>query len=199
MPPISAASVYGRAMSIKVIVSDLDRTLLRSDKTVSDYTRDVLRRARERGIRFVPATARATTSFASFRFECDAAITFNGGVLLVGGETVNFTMSAATAHEVVRRALEFVPTAEIGVETTRGCRANFNIARIWPQIEWTADDFAAPLPADAFKVLIPLEGFPRLDELEARLPDGVHVEVSEGVLAMVQSDAATKLNAFRQE
>ena len=36
-------------MDIKMIVTDLDSTLLRSDKTISGYTADVLRAAGGRG------------------------------------------------------------------------------------------------------------------------------------------------------
>ena len=43
---------------IKLIVTDLDNTLLRRDKTVSDYTVDVLKRAHRKGILSAFATAR---------------------------------------------------------------------------------------------------------------------------------------------
>jgi Cof subfamily protein (haloacid dehalogenase superfamily) len=45
-------------MNIKMIATDLDGTLLRTDKTVSDYTRDVFKRCRERGAHIAFATAR---------------------------------------------------------------------------------------------------------------------------------------------
>jgi Cof subfamily protein (haloacid dehalogenase superfamily) len=45
-------------MNIKLIVTDLDGTLLRTDKTVSDYTRDVFKRCHERGVNIAFATAR---------------------------------------------------------------------------------------------------------------------------------------------
>ncbi|MBT9151541.1 MAG: hypothetical protein DDT40_01737 [candidate division WS2 bacterium] len=37
-------------MSAKIIVTDLDRTLLRTDKTISAYTTEVLNSCRELGI-----------------------------------------------------------------------------------------------------------------------------------------------------
>ena len=52
-------------MSVKMVVTDLDNTLLRRDKTVSDYTVHVIRRVRERGILVAFATAR------DFRFVTD--------------------------------------------------------------------------------------------------------------------------------
>jgi hydroxymethylpyrimidine pyrophosphatase-like HAD family hydrolase len=42
---------------IKLIVADLDNTLLRRDKTISDYTADVFRRLRGRGVLTAFATA----------------------------------------------------------------------------------------------------------------------------------------------
>ena len=45
---------------IKMLVIDLDNTLLRSDKTISGYTEKVLKRVRDAGIRTAFATARPT-------------------------------------------------------------------------------------------------------------------------------------------
>lgn len=45
-------------MAFKMIVTDLDRTLLRSDITISAYTKEVLLRCREKGIKIAFATAR---------------------------------------------------------------------------------------------------------------------------------------------
>ena len=44
---------------IKAIVTDLDDTLLRYDKTVSQFTIDILTRCREKGIKLIIATARS--------------------------------------------------------------------------------------------------------------------------------------------
>lgn len=47
---------------IKMVVTDLDGTLLRNDKTISDYTENVLAELKEQGILFVVATARPIRS-----------------------------------------------------------------------------------------------------------------------------------------
>ena len=44
---------------MKAIITDLDRTLLRTDKTVSEYTRTILKKCRDRGIVLMAATARS--------------------------------------------------------------------------------------------------------------------------------------------
>jgi len=44
---------------IKMIITDLDNTLLRSDKTISEYTIDVLKKCQSKGIKVAFATARS--------------------------------------------------------------------------------------------------------------------------------------------
>ena len=48
-------------MPTKMIALDLDDTLLRTDKTVSDHTWHVLQECRKRGIKVIFATVRGKT------------------------------------------------------------------------------------------------------------------------------------------
>ena len=70
-------------MNIKMIVTDLDRTLLRTDKTISNYTADILNRCRERGMKIVFATARPKRTVNHFigSVPVDALILHNGAVI----------------------------------------------------------------------------------------------------------------------
>jgi hydroxymethylpyrimidine pyrophosphatase-like HAD family hydrolase len=56
-------------MNIKMIVTDLDRTLLRTDETISEYTKSVFRRCQNMGIKVVFATARSLESSQHYRIE----------------------------------------------------------------------------------------------------------------------------------
>ena len=53
-------------MAIRLIVMDLDGTLLTSEKMVSDYSKDVLRRAMEKGVAVTLATGRMLLSASYF-------------------------------------------------------------------------------------------------------------------------------------
>lgn len=72
---------------IQLIVSDLDRTLLRADKRISPYTAGVLAQCRERGILTAFATARPerATRVISRDFAPDFVIADNGALLLASG------------------------------------------------------------------------------------------------------------------
>ena len=62
--------------NIRMIVTDLDRTLLRTDKSISPYTRAVLRDFQSRGIRVVFATARPLRKVRPYlaQIPADAAV-----------------------------------------------------------------------------------------------------------------------------
>ena len=74
-------------MPIKMIVTDLDRTLLRSGSTISAYTAEVLKRCRAKGIKVVFATARPLYGISAFLEQAavDAAITQNGAGIYANG------------------------------------------------------------------------------------------------------------------
>lgn len=54
---------------MKAIITDLDRTLLRTDKSVSEYTCGVLKRCRERGIFLMAATARPERAVTEYQLS----------------------------------------------------------------------------------------------------------------------------------
>ena len=47
---------------IKMIVTDLDDTLFRTDKSISQYTIDIIKRVRKKGIKVIFATARGSST-----------------------------------------------------------------------------------------------------------------------------------------
>ena len=74
---------------IRLIVTDLDDTLLRSDKTISARTIEVLRRCQTRGIKIAFATARSARAASRMRaqFEPDVFAGY-GGALVTAGEKI---------------------------------------------------------------------------------------------------------------
>lgn len=75
--------------AVKMIVSDLDRTLLWEDETLSAATINAIRGAREKGLLFVVATARSLYSTLLVTQElCPDAIIHTGGAYAVVGDQV---------------------------------------------------------------------------------------------------------------
>lgn len=113
---------------MKLIVSDLDNTLLRSDKSVSDYTVDVFSRLRAQGYLIAFATARG---IAAGRFvellEPDALILNGGATVIVKGQTIYRNMlSADDVATIISMCYQFTDgKGLITVENDDGYFCNF--------------------------------------------------------------------------
>ena len=96
-------------MNVKMIVIDLDRTLLRTDKTISDYSVDVLTGVREAGIKIAYATARSSRSASRLvkRFMPDILVIYGGALVLSGDETIySFDIPADISSAIIKDCLE---------------------------------------------------------------------------------------------
>lgn len=95
---------------VRLVVCDLDGTLLDPDKNVPDELWPLLATMRERGIAFAPASGRQYQTLASqfARLGSDlVVIAENGAHVRRGGrEVFSASIASATAHRIVRAARE---------------------------------------------------------------------------------------------
>jgi Cof subfamily protein (haloacid dehalogenase superfamily) len=149
-------------MNIRLIATDLDNTLLRRDKSVSDYTVDVFKRCRERGILLAFATSRS--EFASARFTARIApdiFISNGGALARRGEKVLYrvTMTSNFANTLISEMKQY---PEINWYTVESENGYFNSMPIDVTMAGWVDyshsqhtDFGAAIDfGDAFKITV---------------------------------------------
>ena len=61
---------------VKMIAIDLDDTLLHDDISLSDYTKDILRKVMERNIRIVIATGRMSMGACHRSWKCAADLLY---------------------------------------------------------------------------------------------------------------------------
>lgn len=84
----------------KLILSDMDETLLNDDHKISEGNRTAILRAREQGVRFVPATGRPFSSLdyelktlGLFGKKDEYVISLNGNVITENAHNKPFTMT----------------------------------------------------------------------------------------------------------
>ena len=101
----------------RLVVSDLDETLLNHDRRVSEEDKAAIARLRELGVKFVPASGRGYCSIDGTLRELglynaagEYVISFNGGAITEnhGHRLVHFApMPFETADELYRRGLHY--------------------------------------------------------------------------------------------
>lgn len=116
-------------MEYKAIITDIDKTLLRDDKTISEYTAGVLRNVRKMGIKIFLNTVRIFPTAKKYfnEFYCDAIAFSNGaGIIYNTGEKKNFLMEYQLAHELLSEILKWFPEIDISVMTPEGMYTNYD-------------------------------------------------------------------------
>ena len=190
-------------MDIRMIVTDLDRTLLRSDKTISDHTAMVLAATKARGMRLAYATARplrATRGYCE-RVPCDALLCHNGAVIEHGETRISLGIPTDIRDEILAMLLRDYPDATLSMECDDRLWANYDFSKLWPGLVWTFTDFRDPaalpdLPAD--KILVGMQSRAEADALAAKLPEGYYAELAHDGVLMIMNAAATKWNAVQR-
>lgn len=102
----------------KLILTDLDHTLLRSDGTVSERTLDVLKKCREKGVLFAIATARYWIGAERYieLLSPDYEITTDGTLIHSAEKCIySCEMSVSAVNDIVEELLRAVPGTEITV------------------------------------------------------------------------------------
>lgn len=105
---------------IRMIITDLDQTALRSDGTVSDYTRSVFDRCRKTGILVGIATARLYVNAQRQQkmLGADLLICSNGSRALLNGKTINSRgIGVQTANGLIKALLAQPSMQDILAET----------------------------------------------------------------------------------
>ena len=182
---------------IKAIITDLDRTLLRTDKSISPRTQQVLNTCREKGFRIFAASARPMRFIASYEdvFHFDAAVTMNGAILYTPMGMKEFGIPKETAETVLEKLCAFSDVF-LSVETNRGLYSNREIPEWEPMVY---HDFPK-LPADTvvYKILASSEDARLYEKIDENLCDGVYSSIAHsgvvGQLIQIMSNKATKWN-----
>ncbi len=186
--------------NIKMVVTDLDGTLLRSDKTISDNTKKVIKELRDKGILFGIATARPIRSVKNFLpfLEYDFAIYHNGAVIHDGDNLLE-GYGIANPLAIVNRLREALPGCNICMEANDMMYSSFKAEEIWPGFEYIATtDFHEVEGLVGDKIIVEASDSDELSKIEKLLPDDLYAVLSENQVAMIMNKKATKLCGIKK-
>lgn len=187
-------------MSIKMVVTDLDGTLLKDDKTISAFTADVLKEIRRNGIRYVIATARPVRAVKYFLpfLEYDSAVFHNGAVIMHEGKVID-GFGIKDPAGIIRPVLERWPGRRISVEANDWLYANFAAEEFWPGVTYDrVEDFEGLKDLTADKILVEANNLEESADVQKLLPEDLYAELSENTATMIMDRRATKINGIRK-
>lgn len=180
---------------IRTIIVNLDHTLLRTDKTVSAYTVDVLKRCRQSGFGIMVATARPSRAVQSFQelIGFDAMTVSNGARVICCDRRTEYgicTPSAVALPDVLCRD----PSLRITLET--GDRAYSN-KPIEDYETVLCDDLSFIAKTEGvLKLLVHLDREEIASTVQKELPKNLYATVANRHLLQIMNRSATKWNGI---
>lgn len=187
---------------MKAIITDLDRTLLRTDKTVSEYTCTILKKCHERGMVLMAATARPERAILSYRNQIgfDAITTLNGARVILPHGIMENGILPSSAKSIVKKVIR-IPDLALALETGNGVFSNIPI----PEENATVFSEFSSLPTGniIYKLLVSSKetninkDTAIYREVKEALTRDTYMTVAEGKLIQIMSTASTKWNGIR--
>ena len=185
--------------NIKMIVTDLDGTLLKDDKSISTYTENVIRKLRNRGILFVVATARPIRAVKTFLpwVNYDAAI-FHNGAVVMDHEALLKKFGIKDSGKLINAILNDNPNYKIAAESNDVMYSNFNAGEIWPGIDYIkTSDFRELEHSYAEKVIVDAHTAEEMNRLKKYMTDDLYLLPSENRIITIHNIQSTKMNGIK--
>jgi Cof subfamily protein (haloacid dehalogenase superfamily) len=143
---------------VKLIVSDLDGTLLRSDQTISKRSLEVFRKCRLAGIRLALATAqppRLTRELLPKELALGAIINYNGALVFENGAVVHEkTLSEEVIGAVLRMVRDKIAQPKVCFEIEDRHYSNFDVQEVFGPIDYQPIDLNDFRPTTAHKIIL---------------------------------------------
>ncbi|MBQ4185552.1 MAG: HAD family hydrolase [Clostridiales bacterium] len=204
---------------IRAVFTDLDGTVLRNDKTISERTMKAIRAFREEGGIWAVASARPERAISAMYkefTEADALITLNGARIRFGDTVISNGFSRDAAVKALSAVLSHDDLIVV-LETSKGIFGNIEIP------EWDTpavpDLLSLLQEVDLYKILIagkehklfsvtiPAEPLCPSDQIPERikgilsengLSEDAYFTVAEGWLFQIMSTSATKWSGVKK-
>lgn len=181
---------------MKAIITDLDRTLLHTDKSVSEYTIEVLRKCHDHGILVMAASARPLRDIQIYHdlISFDAITATNGAVVVLPQRRMEFGIRRESGEKVLSDILLF-PDVFLSIETSNGLYSNRDIP-VWKPVLY--DEFPK-LPDNVilYKILASSKNELLYACVESILTDDVYHTIAANELIQIMSVDATKWNGVK--
>lgn len=181
---------------VKMVVTDLDETLFRTDKSISKYTIDVLHKVRELGVKLLFATARGSSAKSLVPYESfDGYVLLNGARAYVDNKLVYDKEISAHIYKPFLRNLS-EKNLKVAAEINGIHYSNFNVKEKWSYINNFIITDYVNISDGADKLYAIIENLNQIDLIKSNLPKDLYLKVSRDGLAMMMHEEATKSNGI---
>ena len=186
---------------IRLVVTDMDGTLLNTDKEISIENRNEIRRLRAAGLKVMIASGRPLRQLVPFAAEFDGLIAHNGAVVQCADWDTLDGIPISRAKELVEKLLKN-KRYSIALEMADVLYANFDVTLVWGDIPYQKVDFQdfSVFPENfCEKCIVILDTAEMFSEIQPYLSQDLHALVIEnGTHCMIMRKGVDKLTGIQQ-
>jgi len=182
-------------MNIKMIVLDLDGTLLNSDKKISEYSKSIIQKCREKGVKIIFATVRGTTDSIAPSELFDGCIKKSGAMAYDGD---NLIYKQVMTISDVRSLLLACDKAGLKIVAESGddgiCYTNFIVTEEWTKKHKVVD--FAEIDFNSDKIYVIIEKIEAISIIKNNLPQNINLFIDrDNKFAFISHGEAVKSKA----
>ena len=183
-------------VSVKIIVVDLDRTLLHTDKTLSAYTVKVFNECKKCGIKIIVATARPLRTAKQYcdLIDFDAMVVSNVARIIYQNQQTDYGIYKRSAKRLLNTLKQY-PNLRVTIETGDCAYSNLPIDDYETIL---SDNLVGISNAEGvIKILVHLDNEKTLTLVKNELSDDLYYTIAHGYLMQIMNTSATKWNGIK--
>jgi HAD superfamily hydrolase (TIGR01484 family) len=184
--------------NVKMIVTDLDHTLLNNNRNISEYSKNILKQCFNNNIIIVYATARPirATNIFSQTFKPHASICHNGAEILVNDNVIyQCGILPEIYNNIYKQISQKYQKCNFAIEADDKIYTNFDPSIYWVEMEY--DNIKNIPNKNADKIIIGMEIIKNITEIEKYLTNDLYLEINHEKLILIMNKGATKWNAIK--
>jgi Cof subfamily protein (haloacid dehalogenase superfamily) len=188
---------------IKMIVTDLDKTLLDNKGNILEYSKKILQKCMERDFIVAFATARPIRATKIFypTIKPHATICHNGAEVLIDDEIIHQCgIRSETVNSIIEKLTSCFSQYNLAVEIDDKIYTNFDPSIYWGDMDYENINNRPNKHAD--KIIVGINDLGKINEIEKHLPEELYLEKSKGAIrgeiGLIINKGATKWNGLKK-
>ena len=184
-----------------MIITDLDKTLLNNQKEITEYTKNVFQKVKNMDIKIVFATARPLRNTRELfcSIKPDALICHCGAIGYIDDKPIfENGIETNVAKDIINDILKKYPKINYGLEVEDIFYTNFDTKVYWDNVPYENISKKQFLENTTYKIIIGLEYFDNIIDLEKYLKKNLYLETMDGKIALIMNKKATKWNGIKK-
>lgn len=183
-------------MKYNTIITDLDRTLLRTDKTLSTYTVYILKKCKQKGMNIIAASARPLRNVIPINeiINFDSLVVSNGAKIIKEKNIIEHKIPFESGKKVI----DLLNSNDLEITIETGKKAYSNVKLDYFETHVTNNLIEVLKNEGALKIVISIKDSETYNLINSVLDDNIYCTIANNYVIQIMNKKATKWNGIKK-